>query len=237
MNIDDKNDLLGKDQALTLAYHEIEFPTYKSIPVKVEHLLEVILEQLENYKDREFQVRYKNYGVEVSICYRNGLFNSMILRGTGEQGELLDEDVVAHFLPTKLNNYLDIDIHANITICDRERYQGKLNKTEVPFLVKKALRDKMENTEELDIVCRVERLFYFNTRWPVNDLFDFFPKCSIHPLQFEYFYEQLFTNLIDDIIDPKYNLPQYGIIVEDANPHTPGAFPETHFIFDEATEI
>lgn len=235
MTINETSDLLERDQPVQgVVPHPVPFTTYLSIPVKREEVTEVILKHLKDYYHREFRVIPDDYGLPVSINYSGGKFKSMILKGTGEEGERVNDAIALKIVPAESKSQKDITLHALITIqTDLKYLRGGIENHEVPRFLREALRNGFEPYEDKGIVYRVLKVFVDGKRQPSSEsVWKLVGNMVITGYYLEYNYRDLEKFIQKEMISEGYSLPQRGLMIEDEHPEEEGAFPETHFIFD-----
>lgn len=235
MKIDDTADLLEKESPiLGLTYHPIPFPNHRSVLIKRGESVATVLEELKDYQDRTFAITTSNYGVEVSINYEEGQFVSMILRGTGAQGEKVNEDVALSLVPKESKNKNKITLHALLTILDLDKFRGGLSKTEVPKILRRALMEGLMRYEDKSIVCRPYTLFVDGVEESTENIWEIIGNFLMSGLTFYTDYAGIETVIKEDIENEKWVVPRRGIIIGDENPADEKAFPTTKFIIDES---
>lgn len=234
MKLDDTNDLLGKEPpTMGITPHPVAFPLYHSVCVKRRDAVATILEHLENYQDRQFYITPDNYGVDVSVNYADGKFISMILKGTGEEGDRIHEAIATMVVPKESKNKKKVTLHAILTM-DRDRDTVGEPIYEVPRIIKRALRDGFERYQDKKIVIRVLRLYIDGEETIAESVWQVIGNMLIagYSLNCDYYLVKSFIEK-DFVINHGYQLPQRGIIIRDETPSDEKAFPETHFLFDD----
>ena len=235
MKIDNNNDLLDKTPSLKgLEYHPIPFEPYRTIILPSGKEVETILDSLKEYQLREFVATFDNYGIEVSVNYNEGVFVSMILKGTGEQGESIIEPIATMLVPKEAKSKKQITLHAQITVLDVNKFHRGLLKQEVPNLLRDALRNGFRPYEDKNIVIRPYKIFVDGVLDDVTFTWEHINNMTITGLSMDYDYERLSNYIIADLVKvPEYLLPQKGIIISDQHPTEDGAFPDTRYLFDD----
>jgi hypothetical protein len=234
MKLDDEKDLLAKESPVKgLAYHPIPFPTYRSFLVKAEKLGQLVAEHIATYALRTFLVSYDNYGLEVSINYDEGKFVSMILKGSGEQGERIADEIATMFAPKEAKNKKKITIHALLTILDTRKFRGGTQKHEVPKILKQVLMQGFNRYEHKDVVCRPYAIWIDGVRHDPDFIWQEVNDMLLTGFAFTVKFEDVAARASAETFDNDYMAPRRGIIVKDENPDEEGAFPETHYIIDE----
>lgn len=243
MQLDSNNDLLGKDQPVQgVIPHPIPFTTFTTVPIKRDVTgVEVILRTLKDYHGRTFRLIVDDYGLPVSVTYLGGKFKSMILKGTGVEGERVKDEIALGLVPAEAKSDKDITMHALLTIkTDLNYFRGGIEAHEVPKYLRSALRFGFEPFESKSIVYRVLRLYKdgvlgWDTSYNVWELIGNLVLAGYY-LEYDYAGVEKYVQH-DFIINAKYALPQRGIIIEDTEPGQEGAFPETHFLFEPDSTI
>lgn len=235
MKIDNNNDLLDKTPLLKgLEYHPVAFEPYRTIILPSGKEVETILDSLKEYKHREFTATFDNYGVEVSVNYDEGVFVSMILKGTGEQGESIIEPIATMLVPKEANNKNKLTLHAQMTVLDKNKFYKGMLKQEIPAMLRDALRNGFRPYEDKNIVIRAYKLFLDGVRDDPMDTWSYIGNMTLSGLSMDYDYETLSTYITAELIHvPEYLLPQKGIIISDQHPDEEGAFPETRYLFED----
>ena len=236
MKLDDEKDLLDKEKTiLGLARHPIPFPPYRTVLSDRTHFMQMVYENMKAYIGREFEITLFSYGLEVSINYDQGHFVSMILKGTGTQGERIRDDVALQFMPQEAKNKNKITLHGTLTLFDPQRFRGGTDKHEVPLILKHAFSQGISPREGKEIVCRPHTLYIDGKRTDVMDAWGEINSFTITGLSSSGDYEHIEKWVEDEVYDiEQWMVPHCGFIVADASPDDEGAFPLTHFIIDDS---
>jgi hypothetical protein len=231
MKLTNTDDLLGKDSAiLGVQFHPVPFPNHTSVLIQKESATETILEHVRKYRDRTFYFMPENYGLVVSINYENGKLRSMILKGTGEQGERIADNIATMLMPKESHSTQRITFHAIISITD----VAHTDKVKVPWILKQKIRNGDAGCADEEIVCRPFRFYVDDVQKEIDDHWDLFDYTVIAAYSLECGYAKLRRELESDLVVNKgYRLPQRGVVIMDQHPEEEGAFPETHFLFSE----
>lgn len=240
MKLDDANDLLGKEQSVGgLEYHPVAFPPHQSVLVKREEAVAVILERLKEYRDREFIVGINYYGLEVSINYADGKFQSMILKGDGEKGERISDHIALRIVPAESKSKKKITVHAVLTIHEPTNVaERNYENYEIPGILRQALREGFAPRQDKNIVHRILKV-YVDGEWSrVERVWKVIGNMVTTGYSLEYTYSELGEGLEKEMVfdSTPSIVPRSNLIIEDANPKDEKAFPETHFIFDDFVE-
>jgi hypothetical protein len=237
MKLDDEKDLLDKEKTiLGLARHPIPFPTYRTVLSDRTHFMQVVYDCLKDYTDRFFIVTCDNYGIEVSINYEDGLFKSMILKGSGKEGERIREDVALLLVPPEAKNKNKVTLHGLLTILDHRKFRGGMEKHEVPRVLKQALMQGIIPREGKEVVCRPYTLFIDGERQPIENLWEEIGGFLISGLSFYGEYDAVEEIIKEDIMDDHtWLIPHRGFIIDDNEPWDEKAFSPIHFIIDDFT--
>lgn len=213
--------------------HPVEFPQHNSIAVTPENIVEKVHDKLQHYKTREFRIAYLHYGLEASVNYEHGQFQSMIQKGSGLDGERIDDEVALKLVP-KENDYKEgkVTIHALLTTkWDSHLVNPSFEKQEIPRIIRSALRKNEITIDGGEIVCRAMRLYvdgkYADLYSDAEELIKDF--ALIYDLPTDYSQVEDWVKELTN--DDDYFLPISGIIIVDEHLDEPEAFPETHFIF------
>lgn len=234
MKLDDEKDLLEKKPAVQkLEFHPIPFPAHRSFLVKKNEAIQLIREHTQDYQDREFIITCDNYGIEVSINYEDGEFRSMILKGTGEQGERVNDDIALRLMPKEAKNKKKITLHALLTIIDPDHFRDGVHKHDVPRILKQALLSGLNRYEDKSIVCRPYALFIDGVRGDVDFVWEEINSMVISGIGFDCNYDTLAGKAAAEINDKSYLVPRRGIIISDLKPEEEKALPTTHYLFDD----
>jgi hypothetical protein len=235
MKLDDEKDLLKpKLPVKGLAYHPIPFPTYRTFLVKPEALRPLVQEHIAEYKDRNFVITCDNYGVEVSVNYEGGKFVSMILKGTGEMGERVDDQVALMLMPLESKNKKNVTLHALLTIVEPATFRGGINNHEVPRILKEALLKGLDRYENKGIVCRPYAIWIDGVRLEEMDIWAEINDVLITGIAFYCGYDDVVSRMDAESFCRDYLVPRRGMILADEEPDKPGAFPETHYLIDDS---
>lgn len=219
---------------LGIETHPVPFVNHRSISVKREDALAVILDSLKNYQDHEFHVTPLDYGLMVSVNYENGVFQSMILKGAGEQGERINDSIATMLMPKESKSKKKITLHALLTVQNVNRFSNGIDITEVPRVLKLALRNGFKPYDNKHVVCRPIKLYIDGVRSNISIVWREIGNMVITAFAMEYDYERLKRDVVEDFIkNDCYLLPQHGLIIDDSDAEKDGAFPETHFLFDD----
>lgn len=235
MKIDNNNDLLDKTPLLSgMEYHPVAFEPYRSIILPSGKEVDTILDSLKEYHHRRFIAGFDNYGVEVSVNYNEGVFVSMILKGTGEQGEGVIEPIATMLVPKEAKSKNKITMHAQMTVLDKNKFQRGMLKEEIPSMLRDALRNGFKPYEDKNIVIRAFKLFIDDVLEDPYNTWQHIGNMTLTGLSMGYDYEALRDYIKADLIMvPNYLLPQKGIILSDEHPNEEGAYPTTRFLFEE----
>ena len=237
MKLDDEKDLLApKLPVKGFAYHPIPFPTYRSFLAKPENLSQLVQEHIAEYKDRNFVLTCDNYGVEVSVNYDEGQFISMILKGTGEMGERIDDHVALMLMPKESKNKKKVTLHALLTIVEPASFRGGWGKHDVPKILKEALLKGLDRYENKGVVCRPYALWIDGVRLEEMDIWAEINDVLITGVAFYCPHEDVVSRMSVESFSRDYLVPRKGMILADEKPDESGAFPETHYIIDETIE-
>lgn len=226
-----------KKSVLNVESHPIPFSKHRSICVKKEKALESILESMKGYRDREFYVTTIDSGLAASINYVDGKFSSMILKGTGEEGERINDTIATTLVPVEARSKRKITLHALLTVQDISRFNGGgVVVTEVPRILRYSLRNGFRPYDNKKIVCRPFKLYVDGVRAAITRVWDVIGDMVVTGYSMEYDYDSAKNSIKREmVVNAGYLLPQCGLVVEDARPDEEGAFHETHFLFDYAS--
>lgn len=235
MNIDENIALLGKELPLgSVLEHPVPFPLFETILVKRKDAVSTLTELLKGYESRTFIMTPDNYGLDVSINYKEGVFSSMILKGSGVAGERISDTIATMFVPKESKSKKDITLHALITVQDTRDFRRGLTKHDIPSFLRQRLMDGFAPYEDKKIVCRPIRLYVDGVPEDINETWERIADMLITGLSMLYDHASAMENaaVITDY-EGHYLLPQRGVIITDDEPLTDGAFPETRLLFDE----
>jgi hypothetical protein len=234
MKLDDDKDLLTKEKPLLgFVNHPIPFSLYRSVIVNKADIPATVLDAIKDYTDRTFLLLPKSYGVEVSINYDEGLFQSMILKGTGEAGERVSDHIALQLVPKEAKSKNKITLHALLTLQDKRQFRGGVEKHEVPKVLKQAIMQGLAFREDREIVCRPYRLFVDGKDGDPYDIWEHIGGLIMAGLNILTFATKLEKDLEDFVNCDTWLIPTYGLILRDEQPQEEGAFPETHFVINE----
>lgn len=219
-----------------IAIHPVEFPEHNSVIVTEKNVVKKILDKLQNYQTREFRLAYVHYGLEASVNYEYGKFISMIQKGSGIEGERIDDETALKLVPEEIEYKGGaVTLHVMLSIKWDERViNPSLAKHEIPKILRNALHKGEIVLEDAEITCRVGRVYINGNR---ADSWRTAKKAVtgfilIYDLLFSYEQtEEWVKDMLNDV--NTYHLPTHGIVVTDEHIGDPEAFPETHFIFQE----
>lgn len=237
MKLDDQTELIGKEGPVRgIEPHPVVFPHYESFTCDRQNIVEKIKAALVKYRDRSILVTYANYGLEASVNYQDGKFRSLILKGSGEAGERIADQVALRFVPSDIPNHGKLTLHVLLTIRDEKQFRGKRTPPwTVPNLMRRYLRlDKQPRYTSQSVVCRVERLYRDGVQVDVDDILDDVDQRLTTEYSYMACYETLPAAVYEFIREnDTYMLPMCGVVISDEFPNDPGAFPSMHFLLDE----
>lgn len=239
MKINETMDLLNKDRSpLGIVSHPVPFPSCKTVTLKRDDSIDAILKHLEDYKDREFIAGVSYYGVTVSINYAEGKFQSMILKGTGEEGERVNDHIALMIVPAEAKSTKNITLHAILTLQEPADVAWRnYSNIDIPAIVRRALREGFEPREDKKVVHRILKVFVDGKWNPLEKVWKVVGNMVTTGFALEYTYEELRENIQKEALyDAVSIVPRNGFIIMDIKPEDEKAFPETHFIFDDSVE-
>lgn len=237
MNIDNNTDLLAKEPPLgKLLFHPVPFPNHPVVIVKRKEAVSVITQYMDNYQGRDFILTPDNYGLEVSINYDEGKFVNMILKGTGEQGERVVDNIATMFMPVESKSKEKITLHALLSVQDLAEFRGELAKEEVGAFLKRCLFHGFPRYKDKQVVCRPYRMYVNGKLDETDEIWGKIGSMVLTGLDQACSHAGLGTCVADYVNNNGYMLPQRGVTVMDSEPLEENAFPQTHFLFDESNE-
>ncbi|BAW19136.1 hypothetical protein [Ralstonia phage RP31] len=220
----------------SIVMHPVEFPKHRSVRIARKNITAKVMECLATHPSREFRLSYDNYGLEASVNYKDGKFQSLILKGSGVEGERINDEVALLLFPEESSHKGDITLHALLSVkYDPRVLNPSFKAQEVPKLIRKALRAKETTVDGHPIACRINRL-YVDGKYVNHDRAYDFVDEKLTPtydlmLVNDEFAEEWIKTMIREEKD--YAIPAHGFVLTDEHPDSENAFPETHFIFDE----
>lgn len=235
MKLDDEKDLLDKENTiLGLARHPIPFPPHRTVLSDRTHFMQMVHENMKAYIGREFEVTLYSYGLEVSINYEQGQFVSMILKGSGTQGERIRDDVALQLVPLEAKNKNKITLHGTLTLLDYRGFCNGIEKHETPRVLKQALFQGISPRQGKEIVCRPHALYVEGKKIDVMDVWNIINSFLITGLSYSGDYEYIESMIETDVDESDdWMVPHCGFIVGDTSPDDQEAFPLTHFVIDD----
>lgn len=237
MKLDDKTHLLEKAGSVRgIERHPIPFPHFITETVDRQNIVERVLRSISSHQDREFLVSYDNYGLEASVNYKDGKFHSLILKGSGEEGDRLSDLIALKFVPSDIDQKGQVTMHVLLTIRDPQQFRRKLLPAwEVPGAVRKFIRlGKKPRYTSQEVVCRLERLYVDNEQIDVRHAWSYIGGTMTTEYAVYACYETMAETVREmTSVHDTYMLPMRGIVITDDVPDDEGAFTTRHFILDE----
>lgn len=222
MKLDDQTDLLAKAFPIgNVESHPVPFPLHQSFLVHREVLAEKVRERIEAYPDRDFRVAFDNHGLEASINYDEGEFESLILKGSGDEGERVLDSAARRIVPhlTALRKE-KITVHVLLTVKDPKAYDAA-----------KQVREALRTGNAEHVAIRVLRVYVKGVRFNSDKVFS---AVGLMTTAYEYLavhsqVEEWALSLVNEDAG-EYSLPVRGVIISDEYPDKEQAFPETRFL-------
>lgn len=199
--------------------HPIAFSTIPIVEITRDNIQEQIA-LLEPYRQQPVILQILNYGLEVSVNYKDGKLVSVLANTDSIEGEVIPLISAEFIFPLTSVEKQDITLRAIITLTDVTRFRGGITKLDIASVVKDCLVNGFGPYESKQLIVNPVELWVGGIKVAISKVWPVVGNITIGGT------ETMLTvdTVINKLTQPDFNhliAPQYGFIITDNNKIVP----------------